>query len=62
MNVLVSIAPSSKFETGRRHPNSGHGLAWCHAVKLAVAGGSIAASLHRQFQSTEDLLESGLTS
>ena len=62
MSVLVSIAPGSKLETGRRHPNSGRGLAWCHAVTLAVAGGTAARSLHCPFQSTADLYESGLTS
>ena len=62
MSVFVSIPHGSKLETGRRHPSSGHELAWCHAMTLAVAGGTTARSLRWSFQSTEDLHESGLTS
>jgi len=62
MSALVSNSHGSKVETGRRHPSSGHELAWRHAMTLAVAGGTTARLLHSSFQSTEDLHESGLTS
>ena len=62
MSALVSNSHGSKVEIARRHPSSGRELAWCHAMTLAVAGGTTARSLHWSFQSTEDLHESGLTS
>jgi hypothetical protein len=62
MSAFVSNSHGSKVEIARSHPSSGRGLAWCHAMTLAVAGNTTARSLHSPFQSAEDLHDSRLTS